>query len=166
MKIAVVDTQRAVTETEEGLRAQAKLKKIFDARQKELDKKQNELQKERETIEKQRSVLSRAAFQKRVEKWQRESVQLQSLYVQYNKELQKKQGEETRKIYTGAIRIIRRIAAQEGYDLVIDKQAAPFVRTDLDITDRVITLYNQGAGGKGPASKAPAKKPAKAAPKK
>ena len=67
-KLAVVDTQRVVMETEDGLRAQATLKKLFDNRQLELDRKQNELQKEREAIEKQKSALSPAALAQRTEK--------------------------------------------------------------------------------------------------
>ncbi|HEX7671847.1 MAG TPA: OmpH family outer membrane protein, partial [Polyangiaceae bacterium] len=63
MKIAVVDTQRAVMETEDGLRAQATLKKHFDKRQRELDDKQTSLQKEREDLEKQKDVLSKQALQ-------------------------------------------------------------------------------------------------------
>jgi len=145
MKVAVVDTQRAVMETEDGLRMQATLKKVFDSRQRELDKKQEELQKEREDIEKQRDVLSKTALAKRVDKWQREMVQLQMVFVEYNKELQKKQSELTQPIFQKAMGIIRRMATQEGYDVVVDKQAVPYVRSDLDLTDKVIQLYNQGA---------------------
>ncbi|MBX3125499.1 MAG: OmpH family outer membrane protein [Polyangiaceae bacterium] len=168
-KIAVVDTQRAIMETEDGLRAQATLKKLFDKRQRELDKKQEELQKEREDIEKQRDVLSKNALSKRVEKWQREMMQLQTVFVDYNKELQKKQNELTQPVFTKVMGVIRRMATTEGYDLVVDKQAVPYVRSDLDLTDRIITLYNQGGGAdpkapgpapKGaPAPKAPAAKP-------
>ncbi|MCA9643558.1 MAG: OmpH family outer membrane protein, partial [Myxococcales bacterium] len=93
MKIAVVDTQRAIMETEDGLRAQATLKKLFDKRQQELDKKQRDLQAEKEQIEKQRSVLSKAAYQKRAEKWQNDMMKLQQVFVEYNKELQKKEGQ-------------------------------------------------------------------------
>jgi outer membrane protein len=69
--------------------------------------------------------------------------------------------------------IIRRLATQDGYDIVVDKQAVPYVRSDLDLTDKIITMYNQGGGGtpdpkagandkrpglpKGPTLKAPAK---------
>jgi len=158
-KIAVVDTQRAIMETEDGLRAQASLKKIFDNKQRELDKKQEDLQKEREDIEKQRDVLSKAALAKRVDKWQREMMALQGVFVDYNKELQKKQGELTQPIVQKIMGAIRRLATQEGFDLVVDKQAAPYVRSDLDVTDRIITLYNQGGGdegGKAPADKKPA----------
>ena len=153
-KIAVVDTQRAIMETEDGLRAQATLKKVFDNKQRELDKKQEDLQKERDDIEKQRDVLSKSALAKRVDKWQREMMQLQGVFVDYNKELQKKQGELTQPIVQKIMGAIRRLATQEGFDLVVDKQAAPYVRSDLDVTDRIITLYNQGAGDEG--GKAPA----------
>ena len=146
MKIAVVDTQRAVMETEDGLRAQATLKKHFDKRQRELDDKQTSLQKEREDLEKQKDVLSKQALQTRVDKWQKDMSELQAVFVEYNKELQKKQGEMTQPIFQKTMGIIRRLATQSGYDLVVDKQAVPYNRSDLDLTDRVITEYNQSAG--------------------
>jgi len=165
MRVGVVDTQRAVMETEDGLRMQATLKKLFDSRQRELDKKQEDLQKERDDIDKQRDVLSKVALAKRMDKWQREMVQLQTVFVEYNKELQKKQGELTQPIFQKAMGIIRRIATQGGYDLVVDKQAVPYFRSDLDLTDRVITEYNQSAeapptgSGKTPGAPAAPKKP-------
>jgi outer membrane protein len=160
-KVAVVDTQRAIMETEDGLRAQATLKKLFDNRQRELDRKQADLQKEREDIEKQRGVLSKKALQRRIEEWQSELVQLQSVFVEYNKELQKKQNELTQPIFRKIMGIISRLARQDGYDVVVDKQAVPYVRSDLDLTDRVITLYNQGGGGAAEPTSAADKKTGK-----
>jgi outer membrane protein len=157
-KLGVVDTQRAIMETEDGLRAQATLKKLFDNRQRELDKKQDDLQKEREDIEKQKDVLSKGALAKRVEKWQREMVQLQTVFVEYNKELQKKQNELTQPVFQKAMGVIRRLATQEGYDIIVDKQAVPYVRSDLDLTDKIITLYNSGAGGSATDKSKPADK--------
>jgi outer membrane protein len=160
-RIAVVDTQRAIMETEDGLRAQATLKKLFDSRQRELDKKQEELQKERDDIDKQKDVLSKAALAKRIDKWQREMVQLQTVFVDYNKELQKKQNELTQPIFQKAMGLVRRLATQEGFDMIVDKQAVPYVRSDLEVTDRLITLYNQGVAPEpAPAGKAPAAPPA------
>jgi outer membrane protein len=161
-KIAVVDTQRAIMETEDGMRAQATLKKVFDNKQRELDKKQQDLAQEHDDIEKQRDVLSKAALGKRVDKWQRDMMALQGVFVDYNKELQKKQGELTQPIVQKIMGAIRRLATQEGLDLVLDKQAAPYVRSDLDVTDRIITLYNQGSGDDG--AKAPKKEGAASGP--
>jgi outer membrane protein len=154
-------------ETEDGLRAAATLKKLFESRQRELDQRQNDLQKERDDIEKQKGVLSQEALQKKVDKWQGEMAEIQSTFVEYNKELQKKQGEITQPILEKAMNIIRRLATQGGYDLVLEKQMVPYHRSDLDLTDRVITMYNAGEGGdaKGaaPASGAPTGKTAPAA---
>jgi outer membrane protein len=161
-KIAVVDTERAVMETEDGLRAQATLKKLFDSKQRELDKKQEELVKEREDIEKQRDVLSKGALAKRADKWQRDMMQLQQKFVEYNQDIQKKQGELTQPVFQKTMNIIRRLATQEGFDVVVDKKAVPYVRSDLDLTDRVIQMYNSGAGGDAAADKgAPAAPAAK-----
>jgi outer membrane protein len=159
MRIAVVDTQRAVMETEDGLRAQATLKKLFDSRQKELDKKQKELQVEREALEKQKDTLAQAEMQKRIEKWQQAMNEVQSVFVEYNRELQKKQNELTQPIVQKTVAIIRRLATKDGFDAVIEKQAAPYFRSDLDLTDRVITAYNNGGN-----VDAPAKAPKAAAP--
>jgi outer membrane protein len=157
MRVAVVDTQRAVMETEDGLRAQATLKKLFDKRQKELDQKQKDLQKEREELEKNRAQINTEAMAKRVETWQREMAQVQAVFVEYNKELQQKQNELTQPIVQKTVGIIRRLATQEGFDLVLERQAATYFRADLDLTDRVITLYNRGGDA------APAAAPAGAA---
>ena len=165
LKFAVVDVQRAVMETEDGLRAQATLKKFFDKRQQELDAKQAELQKQREEIEKQSKVLSQQALQKRMEDWQKQMMELQTVFVEYNKELQKKQGELTQPIYGKIVALLRRLATQDGYDAILEKQAVPYMRNDLDLTDRVIQMYNGGGGGAAPASSAApaAPAPAKAA---
>jgi outer membrane protein len=170
-KVAVVDTQRAIMETEDGLRMQATLKKLFDSKQRELDGKQTELEQERADIEKQKGALSQDALQRRAEKWQREMASLQQVFVDYNKELQKKQNELTQPIFQKTMGLIRRLATQEGFDIVVDKQAVPYVRSDLDLTDRVITLYNGGAPAaageakpEGAAPKAPAAPAAPAVP--
>jgi outer membrane protein len=150
-KIAVCDTQHAVMQTEDGIRAQATLKKLFDKRQQELDAKQTELGRAREDIEKQSRVLSREAMAKRMEDWQRRMVELQTVFVDYNKELQKKQGELTGPIVKKMVGIISRLAKKNGFDIVIDKQAAPYARADLDLTEQVIQMYNSGESGDAPA---------------
>ena len=164
-KIAVVDVQRAVMQTEDGLRAQANLKKLFDSRQQELNKKQNDMQKQREEIDKQSKVLSKEALQKRVDDWQKQMVELQQVFLEYNKELEKKQKEMTDPIFEKVMGIIKRLASTEGFDVVLDKATVAFVRTDLDLTDRCIQMVNGGAApAPGPAPPVPG--PPATAPKK
>jgi outer membrane protein len=156
MKVAVVDVQRAVMQTEDGLRAQATLKKVFDSRQQELNKKQADLGKQREDIDKQSKVMSKEALQKRVEDWQKAMVELQSVFVEYNKELEKKQKELTDPVFEKVMAIVKRVASTDGYDLVVDKQTVAYMRSDLDITDKCIQLYNSGGAAAPSAPAAPA----------
>lgn len=144
VKIAVVDTQRAMMETEEGLRLQANLKKAFETKQAEFSQKQKLLEEEQRDIEKQQKLLSQEALQRRVAAWQQEAVTLQQAYAQHVQEMQTKQSEVMQPLFQKTIQLIRRLATQEGYDIVVDKQAAPYVRSDLDLTDRIITMYNGG----------------------
>jgi len=144
--IAVVDLQGAVLQTEDGIRAQATLKKLFDKRQQELDGKQARLAKMRQDIERQAKVLSRESLARRMEVWQREMLELQAVFVDYNKELEKKQHEMTAPIIQRMVAIISRLAQKSGYDLVLDKSAAPYARPDLDLTDKVVAAYNSGDG--------------------
>jgi outer membrane protein len=153
-RVGVVDVQRAVMQTEDGLRAQATLKKLFDSRQQELNRKQQELQRQKEDIDKQAKVLSKEAFQKRVDEWQKQMVDLQTVFLEYNKELEKKQKELTDPVFEKVLGIIKRIASSENFDLVVDKATVAYVRGDLDLTDRCIQLYNSGgaaapSGGAG-----------------
>ena len=163
-KVGVVDVQRAVASTEDGLRAQATLKKLFDSKQQELNKKQTDMQRQREDIDKQSKVLPKEALQKRVDDWQKQMMELQAIFVEYNKELEKKQKELTDPVFEKVLAIIKRIATSENIDVVLDKATVAYVRTDLDLTDKAIQMYNSGGGGGGGGGAAPVTGPA--APKK
>ncbi len=169
-KIAIVDIQRALNETEDGRNAKAKLKKLFQRRQKTLDEQQASLKKMKESLEAQRNVLSREALGKKLEEYQKALVELQTVYMEYQRELASKEGELTKDIVARMQRILRRIGQKEGYSLIIERNEAGviFVPTNLDLTDLLIQKYNAGQG-KGESSskkkagnkKAKAKKPAK-----
>jgi outer membrane protein len=150
-KVGVIDVQRAVASTEDGLRAQATLKKLFDSRQQELNKKQTDLQKQREDIDKQAKVLPKDALTKRVDEWQKQMMDLQAIFLEYNKELEKKQKELTDPVFGKILEIVKRIATSENIDVVLDKATVAYVRTDLDLTDKAIQMYNSTGGGAGSA---------------
>lgn len=144
MRVAVVDVQRAMLQTEDGLRVQATLKKEFDKKQQELNKKQTDLQKQKEEIDKQAKVLSKDAYEKKLGDLQKQMMELQTLFVDYNKELEKQQKEKTEPIFEKIMAIVKRIATTENYDIVVDKTTVAYVRTDLDLTDKCIQMYNSG----------------------
>ena len=180
-KYAVIDVRRAVLETEQGLRVQATLKKLFDSRQVELESKQRQLVADKEVLEKeaQQGRTSKDLLQKKYEALLKQDAELQRSTGDAQREMQRKEQEMTTPILQGIIEAVKRIASQDGFEMVLEKSAVPYFRADLELTDRAIQLFNSGAGasprgttpspnaGKpgAPASGAPpAKAPAPAAP--
>jgi outer membrane protein len=141
-RIAAIEIQKAISETNEGARATYTLKQLFDKRQIELNAKQDDLLKEKTALEKKCKSMPQAQCQGGMEELQRKLLELQNLMMQYQQEIQKKQGEATQPILVKMLAIVRRIAQRDGYDIVVDRGATHFLRSDLDITDVAIKMYN------------------------
>ncbi len=146
-KVGAVDLQGALLQTSDGMSAQATMKRYMDRSQSDLDRRQKSLKSEEESLRRQMQFLSRAAFQKRYEHYQQRMVKAQTKYIEYNKRLQKKQAEFMQPMMKKMFGVVRRAATRRGFDIVIDRQAAPYVRADLDLTDLVVQMYNGGGGG-------------------
>ena len=149
-KIAVVDVQAALLQTEDGMRAANSLKRFTQGRQADLDKRQRDLMKEQDDLRKQARFLSRRSMARRTEHWQRRMVEVQTKFIEYNKQLQERQQNMMNPIMQKLFAAIRRAASQRGFDIVIDKSVAPYARQDLDLTDLVVQIYAGGGGGDAP----------------
>ena len=166
VKIAVVDMQRALHETEDGRKAKANLKKVFDERQKTLDKQQNDLKSMKDSLDKQHDVLSPAVLTKKQEELQKAFTELQQTYMEFQRELAAKEGELTKDIIERMQRIMRRVGQTEGYTLIMERNESGvlYVPSNYDLTDLLIQRYNSGEGkaeagtAAAPAAKAPAPK--------
>src|SRR5712691_10123529 len=71
LKLAYVDVQRAIQETEEGKSARVRLKGEFEQRRAQIDKKSADLEKMQQEYEKQAPVLSDDAKKKKQEEFQK-----------------------------------------------------------------------------------------------
>ena len=148
LKVAVVDMQRALNETEDGRKAKGSLKKLFEDRQKQLDKQQNDLKTMKESLEKQRDVLSRDVLAKKLDEYQKAFAELQTTYMEFQRELGSKEGELTKDIIERMQRIMRRVGQAEGYTLILERSEAGvvYIPTNYDLTDVLIQRYNAGEG--------------------
>ena len=143
-KIAVVDLQRALSETEDGRRAKRRLESLFRRRQKALDEAQEKLKKMKTEIERLEKTLRPEKLRERVEAFEKAYVELQSTYVEYQRELAEKEAQLTKRILERMQEIVRRLGQREGYSLVVEANegGVVWVPSNADLTDRVIQLYN------------------------
>jgi outer membrane protein len=164
LKIGYVELQRALMETEEGRKARADLKKVFDQKQKELDEQQNQLKKDMEDLEKKRTLLPAETVKQREGDIQGRLQKVQQTYMRHQQDLGAKEQEATGKIFERMQRIIAKIATTENLTMVFDRNQAGlvFAKPHLDLTNEVIRRYNAGEGRDGGGAKpaAGAKPPA------
>ena len=165
-KIAVIDMQKAILETNEGARALDSFKRTMDKKQKDLEDAQNKIIKDKTEIEKKCKSGARDACEKGMEDLQKRYAEWQKAGQDFQVEVQKKQQEATQPILTKLVAIVKRIAQKEGFDVVVDKLVAHYQRADLDVTDTAIKMFNaESTATPLPPGGTPEKKPAGPAPK-
>ncbi len=164
VKIAVIDLRRAVADTEDGLRVQAELQELFDSRQAAYEAKEKaytDAKAEFERLSKD-GKAKESALRKKYAALEKMAFELQAAQVNYRREMQQKESQAMYPIVKHMLTLVRRLSSQNGYDMVLNKEAVPYFRSDLDITDRIIQMYNTSQSGSPAAapskkSKAPAK---------
>ena len=145
-KIAYVDLQRALEETDEGKRAKAKLKADFDKKQHELDARQDELKKMKLDLDKQINILKPEALQQKQGELQQKLVALQETYMRLQKDLQEKEGVETQRIFKRMQAVIAQIAQTENVTYVLEKNSGIlYAPPALDLTNELIRKFNASA---------------------
>jgi outer membrane protein len=174
-KIAVIDLRRAIADTEDGMRVQARLQELFDARNDEYEAKEKAYVDAKAEFDKlQKEKAPEEVLRKKGAALEKMIMELQSSQLTYRKELQRQENELMYPIVKTLLGIVRKVSQQDGYDMVLNKEAVPYFRPDVDITDRVIQLYNSSLapapapapkkGGKKGAAPAPAPAPAPLSP--
>ncbi len=177
MRFAVLDTKHVILNSEEGLRIQANLRKLSESKQMELAQRDKDLGDEQERLKKEEKQKgSSEALDKRKAEWRQKVAMLQQAQLDFQRDMLQKESDLTKPMVQKIGNIVKTIASAEGFDLVVDKNAVVYFRNDLDITERVLALYNQGPasgsapgapnGGAAPPKKKPAEKKPAAAPKK
>ncbi len=146
MKVAYVNMNQAINESNEGRRSKKFLEAQFAQSKKQLAEKKKEIEKkEAELVES--LMLSEAA---KAEKKKEIEMLKQSLMQEAQKEqnaFRKDENRHTAKIFEDLIAVIKKISEQDKYDLVLEfniKQTILYSKYDMvNITKKVIEEYNK-----------------------
>ena len=143
-KVAVIDVQRVVTESDPGKEVMQKLRALSDAKaqqgqtmQKELAALQDQFNKQRFTVSEQRQ----AEMSKEIEDKQ---IAIKRFQDDAQRELQDAQRRELGGLEERILPIINQIGQTDGYTLIFNKFQSGLVYADeaVDVTDRVIQTFN------------------------
>jgi len=153
--IVYVDLQRVMVESEKGKEARKALTDEAERLKKNLDARQEELQKMKDAAEKQGPMITPDARADKDKQYQAKLKDYQRLANDYQAELQQKDGEFTQKILKEIEEVIKSMGEKEKYSLILERSQGGilFATPTLDITNKVIGLYNEAVKKRPAATK-------------
>jgi len=142
LKIGFVNTERILRESSAAKAAQQKLEQEFARRDKELQEAAARVKQASERLERDASVLNdtdRGKRQREVADLDRE---FQRRQREFREDLNQRRNEELASVIERANRVIRQLAEQEKYDVIL--QEAVYASPRIDLTEKVLRSLNAG----------------------
>ena len=141
-KIAVVDFQRALNESEEGKKAKSNLEERFEKARQTLEAERAAVQQMQEDLEGQKVMLSAEALSEKENALQQKMLEFQQAVMANQQEMALLEQEMTGSILEKLYKIAQGVAAEDGFNLVIEASAVVYNNGTMDLTPKVISRFN------------------------
>lgn len=139
-RVGFVNTDRVFREANSAKAAQAKLEQEFSKREKDLNDLGNSIKAMSDKFEREAPTLSESQRQQRQKQLIDQDREFQRKRREFQEDLTARKNEELQQVLERANRIVKQVAEQEKYDLVL--QEAVYINPKHDITDKVIKALN------------------------
>jgi outer membrane protein len=147
-KVAVVNLQKAVLDTAEIKVAQAGLEAKFRPRQEQMDKLQKDIASLRNQLQTLQGKLTPQAEQDMLASGKRKEVELQRTSEDLQADLERERGDILNRAGQHMQEIVKKLAEEKGYDVVIEANSAIYFKTALDITADATAAHDKAAPAK------------------
>ena len=142
-RVGFVNTDRIFREANSAKQAQAKLEQEFSRREKELAELGQALKAASERFEREAPALAESQRAQRQKQLVDQDRDFQRKRREYQEDLMARRNEELQQVLDRATRVVRQLAEQEKYDLIL--QEAVYINPKHDITEKVIKALNTNA---------------------
>lgn len=140
IKVGYVNSERILRDSAPARAAAQKLENEFSKRDRELQELAARLKAQVDRFEKDAPVLSEADRTRRQRELAELDRDLQRRQREFREDLNQRRNEELQALLERTQRLVRQIAEQEKYDLIV--QDAVFFSPRVDITDKVLRGLN------------------------
>lgn len=138
LKLGVVDMQVILQKAPQISKINEALNRQFKGRQENIVKAQSQLQKEAENLQKNAAVMQADKRSNLENKLMIDRNNVNSMIAAFQKDLSKQQSESLHNFSQQLDGVVSKVAAQSGYDLVIQKGSTLYAKNNLDITQQVL----------------------------
>ena len=140
LKIGFVSTERIMRESTFAKQAEARLTQEFAKRDKELQELGAKLKATADKLDKDGPILTEADRTRQQRDLQEMDREFQRRRREFQEDLNQRKNEELQSLLERAQRIVRQLAEQEKYDVIL--QDAVYVGPRADVTDKVLKILD------------------------
>ena len=143
LKIAVLDTQRALVESEEAQALLAQAQQELQAEQDQLQALNDEIVTLTEQLQKDGEVMSPAEQRRLQKEIEDKQIDLQFLGNKLQKEVNDRRQELLQQMVPKIDVVLKDLIELEGYDMIMERGSLRYVNSKHDITRRVTEKLNE-----------------------
>ena len=140
-KVAVVNSQKAVLDTNEIKKAQLDLQAKYKARQDQMDKLQKELVDIQTQL--QSGKLNQFGEQDLTAQGQKKQRELTRLQQDLQEDVDRDRNDILQRAGTRMQEVVKKLADEKGLDIVVDASNTLFFKPTLEITADAVAAYNK-----------------------
>jgi len=142
VKIGIVDIQKIMRESRAAKDAQAVFLKEVEAKRAILISREKDVRKMEEDVKNLSAKTSADVRQEKVDKLAKEVRELKRLGSDFDEELKRKDAELAQKLLAEIRQILKSYSKKEDYTIILEKNTVLVSDDAVDITDRIIRLYD------------------------
>jgi len=143
LKVGVVNVDRVLRDSAPAKVAQTRLESEFKRRDTDLIEAENKLRSASDKLDKDAITMAESERVRRQRDLVDQDRELQRKRREYQEDLNQRKNEELSSLLDRVGKVVKQIADQEKYDLIV--QEAMFASARVDITDKVIKALNGGS---------------------
>jgi outer membrane protein len=145
-----VDFDSIVKDCDAGKKALESMKSFHGTRQQEITAKESAIVEMEKTYDQQKYTLSSEARERRLYELEQQKLELKRFLEDSEREMEKLNKKYIEPIRDEVFEYIKKYGDDNGYGIIFDKTRSTLIYTndDLDLTQKIISLYNQAYAAK------------------
>jgi len=143
LKIGVIDLQQIMQKSNQIAALNDQLTKEFKPRQDKIISAQKDLQAETDQANRNGATMTESDRNKLQDKIIADRSNVQGMMLSFQRDVTTAQNEAMQKFMAQLNTAVSSVAAANSFDLVLQRSGVPYVKSDLDITSKVLDELNK-----------------------
>jgi len=145
LKIGVIDLREILQKSPQMIAISKQLKKQFATREEKVITAQKSLKNEMDKLHRDGPVMSSDERSKLESKIVAEKRKFERVQQEYREDVMAAQNQSMQKLLAKLDKVVKQIAAEGHYDLILQKEGVPFASNRVDISGQLLKALNKSS---------------------